>query len=99
MDQTCTIVTRHLSSLSNEDIERFANKLSNPDKRVLVLSVLANPDEKLKILIDYLLQEARSDIAIIDGTEIRIKKVKTYMSERNMENKRVYFLNTQRVLY
>lgn len=91
---TCTIVKSPLSSMENSEITQLVNNFTSS----IVLSVLAKPDDKLKLLIDTLVNNNLSDLCIIDDEEVRIKRVYTSMKERNIDQTRLYFLNSNRVV-
>jgi len=91
---TCTIVKSPLSTMENSDITQLVNNFTSS----IVLSVLAKPDDKLKLLIDTLVNNNLSDLCIIDDEEVRIKRVYTSMKEKNIDQIRLYFLNSNRVI-
>jgi hypothetical protein len=91
---TCTIVKSPLSSMENSEITQLVNNFTSS----IVLSVLAKPDDKLKLLIDTLVYNNLSDLCIIDDEEVRIKRVYTSMKEKNIDQTRLYFLNSNRVI-
>ena len=90
---TCTIVSKHLNTLTKDQIEKLSNKLESS----LVLSVIVNPDEYLDTMINNIVEKNLSDICIINDQEVRIKRVLSLMKERNMENQRLYFLKLNRI--
>ena len=91
---TCTILKSPLSSMENSEITQIVNNFTSS----IVLSVIAKPDEKLKLLIDTLVNNNLSDLCIIDDEEVRIKRVYTSMKEKNIDQARLYFLNSNRVI-
>lgn len=91
---TCTIVKSPLSSMENSEITQLVNNFTSS----IVLSVLAKPDDKLKLLIDTLVYNNLSDLCIINDEEVRIKRVYTSMKEKNIDQTRLYFLNSNRVI-
>jgi hypothetical protein len=91
---TCTIVKSPLSNMENAEITQLVNNFTSS----IVLSVVAKPDDKLKLLIDALVYNNLSDLCIIDDEEVRIKRVYTSMKERNIDQTRLYFLNSNRVI-
>jgi len=90
---TCTIVSRHLNTLTKNEVENISNKLENS----IVLSVLASPHENLETLLLNIVEKNLSDICIINNEEVRIKRVLSLMKERGMKNERLYFLRLNRV--
>lgn len=90
----CTIISSSLSTMEDTEISKIANKLTSS----IVLSVLAKPDDKLKLLIDTIIDNNLSDLVLIDDEEVRIKRVFTTLSEKKMDNVRLYFLNTNRII-
>jgi hypothetical protein len=90
---TCTIVSKHLNTLTKDQMEKLSNKLESS----LVLSVIVNPDEYLDTMIHNIVEKNLSDICIINDQEVRIKRVLNFMKERNMEKQRLYFLKLNRI--
>jgi hypothetical protein len=91
---TCTIVKSPLSSMENSEITQLVNNFTSS----IVLSVVAKPDDKLKLLIDTLVNNNLSDLCIMNDEEVRIKRVYTSIKERNIGQTRLYFLNSNRVV-
>ena len=90
---TCTIVSKHLSTLTRNEVENISNKLENS----LVLSVIASPHENLEVLLSNIVEKNLSDICIINNEEVGIKRVLSLIKEKDIQNERLYFLRLNRI--
>lgn len=95
---TCVIVSRHLKYIPQDQIDNIVTKSLGSSEASLVLSVIANPDEKLEYLVNNIFDNNLSDLCIINNEEIRIRRVLSLMKEKKMENQRIYFLRLNRLL-
>jgi hypothetical protein len=90
---TCTIVSKHLSTLTRNEVENISNKLENS----LVLSVIASSHENLEVLLSNIVEKNLSDICIINNEEVGIKRVLSLIKEKDIQNERLYFLRLNRI--
>jgi len=95
---TCVIVSRHLKYIPQDQIDNIVTKSLGSSEASLVLSIIANPDEKLEYLVNNIFDNNLSDLCIINNEEIRIRRVLSLMKEKQIENQRIYFLRLNRIL-
>lgn len=94
MSKSVLIVKEPLYNISQSKISSLIDQFES----AIILSVKTNADEKLSQLVSLLIENKLSDVCIIDDNEIRIKRVVSYMNEKNISDKRIYFLTTKRLL-